>query len=531
MMFSKLRTLAIIALIGFTPIFSQAQTTVTPKPNWQNLDLTSDTTFGISTEKAYQELLKGKKAQNVIVAVIDGGVDITQEDLKSIIYVNKKEKAGNKKDDDKNGYIDDIHGWDFIGGDTADVHYDNLELTRLVRDGNEKYKDVDITKLSDKEKADYQKYQDMKADLHNQLEDAQNNLRGIMGFVNVLNQVVEKIGKKNPTLADFEAFIPVGPGETQIKKVITNVMQEEPDFLNFKKEQLDEAVKHYEVSAKYQLNVDYDPRPLIGDNYNDASQRFYGNADVTGPDALHGSHVAGIIGAERDNNLGIKGVADHVSILVVRTVPDGDERDKDVANSIRYAADNGAKVINMSFGKGYSTDKKAVDDAVKYAISKDVLLVHAAGNENSNTEEANNFPNRKYEDGGIADAWIEVGASGPVNDETLKASFSNYGKTTVDVFAPGVAIKSTAPNNEYKEEDGTSMAAPVVAGLAALIRSYYPKLTAVQVKDIILKSVVKVNHDVTVVKGETTKEVPFSELCLAGGIVNAYYALKLAATY
>ena len=191
MMFSKLRNLAIIALLGFTPIFSQAQTRVTQKPNWQNLDLTSDTTFGISTEKAYQELLKGKKAQNVIVAVIDGGVDITQEDLKSIIYVNKKEKAGNKKDDDKNGYIDDIHGWDFIGGDTADVHYDNLELTRLVRDGNEKYKDVDITKLSDKEKADYQKYQDMKADLHNQLEDAQNNLRGIMGFVNVLNQVVE----------------------------------------------------------------------------------------------------------------------------------------------------------------------------------------------------------------------------------------------------------------------------------------------------------------------------------------------------
>ncbi|MBU0695532.1 MAG: S8 family peptidase [Bacteroidetes bacterium] len=528
MMFSKLRNLAFIALLGFSPIFLQAQTSVTPKPNWQNLDLTSDSTFGISTEKAYQELLKDKKAQTVIVAVIDGGVDITHEDLKSVIYVNKKEKAGNKKDDDKNGYKDDINGWDFIGGDTADVHYDNLELTRLVREGNAKYANVDVAKLADKEKADYQAYQDMKADLNNQLMDAQNNLKGIRGFVGVLDQVVAKIGKENPTLADFEAFDPVGPGETQIKKVITNVMKEEPDFKKFKNEQLDEAIKHYEVLAKYQLNVDYDPRSIVGDNYNDVTQRFYGNADVTGPDALHGSHVAGIIGAVRDNNLGIKGVADHVNILVVRTVPDGDERDKDVANSIRYAADNGAKVINMSFGKGYSKDKKAVDDAVKYAISKDVLLVHAAGNENSNTEIANNFPNKNYEGGGIADAWIEVGASGPVNDESLKASFSNYGKTTVDVFAPGVRIQSTVPNNKYIEEDGTSMASPVVAGLAALIRSYYPKLTAVQVKDIIMKSVVKINHDVTVVDGGTTKEVPFSDLCLSGGIVNAYNALKMA---
>jgi subtilisin family serine protease len=233
----------------------------------------------------------------------------------------------------------------------------------------------------------------------------------------------------------------------------------------------------------------------------------------------------------RDNNIGVKGVANDVMIMSVRTVPDGDERDKDVANAIRYAAANGAKVINMSFGKTYSWDKKAVDDAVKYAVSKDVLIVHAAGNDNTDLDTTTRYPNRTYADGsGIARSWIEVGASGPVDDETLKASFSCYGKVAVDVFAPGVKINSTIPGSKYAEFSGTSMASPVVAGLAALIRSYYPKLTAVQVKEIILNSVVKVGHNVKI-PGATPKEVPFADLCQTGGIVNAYNALKLAATY
>jgi len=230
--------------------------------------------------------------------------------------------------------------------------------------------------------------------------------------------------------------------------------------------------------------------------------------------------------------LGIDGIADNVAIMAVRSTPNGDERDKDVANSIRYAADNGAKVINMSFGKSYSWDKSIVDEAVKYAVSKDVLIIHAAGNDNENLEAANNFPNPNYEKGGSAASWITVGASGPVNDETIKASFSNYGKNTVDVFAPGVNINSTVPGSKYEKLNGTSMASPVVAGLAGLIRSYYPKLTAVEVKDIIMKSVVKVEQNVTIKDNdETTKTVPFSDLCVTGGIVNAYNALKLASEY
>jgi subtilisin family serine protease len=301
---------------------------------------------------------------------------------------------------------------------------------------------------------------------------------------------------------------------------------------DFVAQQITAGLEHYKSQLEYHFNVNYDPRDIVGDNYTNSIERQYGNNDVAGPDADHGSHVAGIIGANRTNNLGITGIANDVKIMSVRTVPDGDERDKDVANAIRYAAANGAKVINMSFGKAYSYNKKIVDDAVKYAMTKDVLIIHAAGNDNKNTMVENNFPTRVYEDkSGEAKAWIEVGASGPTDDKTLKASFSNYGKTTVDVFAPGVAINSTIPGSKYANHSGTSMAAPVVAGLAAVIRSYYPKLSAVQVKDIIMKSVVKINHTITLEKDEKEVELAFDELCVTGGVVNAYKALQLAATY
>src|SRR5690606_3413652 len=249
-------------------------------------------------------------------------------------------------------------------------------------------------------------------------------------------------------------------------------------------------------------NMDYDSRHIVGDNYEDSQERIYGNADIEGPDGEHGTHVAGIIGAARDNEIGIKGVADQVLIMGVRAVPDGDERDKDVANAIRYAADNGAKVINMSFGKAYVKDKQVVDEAVKYAMEKDVLLVHAAGNDSENTDNIPNYPNRRYVDTlginmGEGEAWLEVGATS-WEDGNLVASFSNFGKQTVDVFAPGVDIYSTMPGTTYKEQSGTSMASPVVAGLVALIRSYFPEFSAVEVKNIIMQSVVKVEDKVKI---------------------------------
>ncbi|MBK0382784.1 S8 family peptidase [Pedobacter sp. SD-b] len=527
---NKIKYLFIALALAMGPFISEAQN-LTYKANWQNLDLVSDTTFGISTEKAYQELLKNKKAVNVVVAVIDGGVDISHEDLKSVIYTNPKEKLDGK-DDDKNGYIDDINGWDFLGGPKGDVEFETLELVRQIRALNPKYENKSTDSLSKTNEAEYLKYLNMKNELNQKLTEAKNNLNGIYGFKTVLENMVKKMGKENPALADFEAFEPTERGEAQVKKVMLNVMKEEPDFATFKKEQIDAAFDHFKEQVDYNYNIDYNPRDIVGDDENDPRQKIYGNNDVTGPDALHGTHVAGIIGANRDNNLGIKGVANHAIIMSVRAVPNGDERDKDVANAIRYAVDNGAKVINMSFGKGYSPHKDVVDDAVKYAVSKDVLLVHAAGNDDMNLdlESSKNYPNRIYADqtGTAAPSWIEVGASGPTDDASLKASFSNYGKTSVDVFAPGERIYSTTPNSTYTEEDGTSMASPVVAGLATLIRSYFPKLTAPEVKNAIMQSVVKVNHPVELMIGKDKKTVPFSDLCISGGVVNTYNAIKLA---
>lgn len=497
-------------------------------PNWQNMDLQKDSVFGISVEKAYNTLLKDKKSQPVIVGVIDSGIDTAHEDLKAVFWVNPKEKKGNGKDDDKNHYTDDINGWNFIGSAKGNVDYDNLELTRIIRQQQAHFGSLNSVP---KDTNGYYAYQQLRGKYDEQLEEAQRTLKAVNGFITVLDTMLAKMNNQNPTIEDIEAYQPSSPVEMQIKQVIVKPMQQYPDFKTFREKELAGAVAHYKEQVDYQLNLEYDPRSIVGDNYDNAEEHYYGCNDVTGPDADHGTHVAGIIGAQRNNNIGVNGVADNIRIMSVRTVPNGDERDKDVANALRYAVDNGAKVINMSFGKPYSPNKNVVDEAVKYAISKDVLLIHAAGNDGANTDSVPNFPNARFADGGVATAWIEVGASGPDDDETLPASFSNYGKEGVDVFAPGVGIYSSVPGSKYDYHDGTSMAAPVVTGLAALIRSYYPKLTAMQVKDIILKSVVKVSHPVTIYKDDQPVSVQMTDLCKTGGVVNAYNALQLAATY
>ncbi len=521
----RLTKIGLFLVLTFFSLSVNAQ-----KPNWQNLDLKTDSVFGISTELAYKELLKGKKSVPVIVGVLDGGVDYLHEDLKRVMWINKKEKAGNGVDDDKNGYVDDVYGWNFIGGKEGSIEFENMELTRLVRKAQQRFGSVSAASVPDHEKSDYEKFIQLRQELETKLASAKNNLMGITGFKNVLDGMVKKIGKANPDSAEWNRYQVANQMEGHVKATIQEVLRE-MDFQQFYESQIEGGYKYYYSQVNYHYNLDYDQRFIVGDNPDDSKERFYGNNDVKGPDAMHGSHVAGIIGADRQNQLGIKGVADNVLLMAVRNTPNGDERDKDVANAIRYATDNGAKVINMSFGKGYSWDKSIVDEAVRYAMNKDVLLVHAAGNDNKNIDEEPNYPNKRYLNGEQANSWITVGASGWLNNEELKASFSNYGKETVDVFAPGRKIHSTTPENKYADEDGTSMAAPVVSGLAALIRSYYPKLSAVQVKEIIMKSVVKVEQEVILGEEGETKRIPFKELCVTGGIVNAYQALQLAATY
>lgn len=500
--------------------------------NWFHLDPSKDGVPGLATESIYKRLPKDKKGKPVIVAVIDSGVDYLHEDLKNVMWVNEDEIPNNGIDDDKNGYIDDIHGWSFLGNAKGEnVVHDNLEVTRLYAQLKKKYEGKDPATLSKADKAEYAKYEEYKAAVEKGRQSAEGNLRQFTAIKEAYDQLVKGLGTDNPSLNDLKKFKTTDQRLNGIKQIFIQGIEAGETFKSMAAQVL-EAYDHYYGQVNYSYNPDYDSRKIIGDNYADINERFYGNNDVKGPDAKHGTHVAGIIGAQRGNGIGMDGVADNVRIMSVRTVPDGDERDKDVANAIRYAVDNGASVINMSFGKGYSPGKAAVDAAVKYAQEKDVLLVHAAGNDGKNLDLTNNYPNDNFEKKGkpgkkYAANWIEVGALNPDLDDHMAAEFSNYNPEYVDVFAPGAEIYATTPENTYENLQGTSMASPMVAGVAAIIRSYFPDLTADQVKDVIANSAVKQTRKV-IKPGTEDEKVDFSTLSKSGGTVNVEKAVELA---
>jgi subtilisin family serine protease len=523
----------IFALLFLAAFALNAQDTPPPK-NWFNLDPVKDSVNGVSTEKAY-EYLKGKESKKVLVAVIDSGIDIEHEDLKDVVWTNEDEIPGNGIDDDNNGYIDDVHGWNFLGGkDGRNVDKETLEITREYKRLKPKYEGVSE---SDVKKADKEEYEYWK-EIQTSFEKTYNEAKGqAMMMENIQSQLIrynklfeaylldEEITSEdiNKVSSTDEVIMRGKQMLTQIYNMTDNSLS--LDTLIYFVQQDMENIKK---DAEFSYNLEFNPREIVGDDPNRMDDIGYGNNDVIGKntDNFHGTHVAGIIAATRGNNLGIDGVANNVEIMAIRAVPDGDERDKDVANAIRYAVDNGAQVINMSFGKGYSPNTQYVYDAIEYAAKKGVLLVHAAGNSAENIDEANNFPNDKFGRKKDWPNWVEVGASSWGSENNYVGVFSNYGKKSVDVFAPGVAIYSLAPGNEYQDAQGTSMASPVTAGVAALLFSYFPDLEAEQIKDILMKSVRGV--EVKVNEPGTGEEVKFSNLSVSGGIINAYEAVKLA---
>jgi subtilisin family serine protease len=506
------------------PVTAPAHAAVPPAEaprNWQLLDEASDGVPGISAERAIHELLAGKQpVRTVLVAVIDGGIDTAHVDLRANLWTNPKEVPGNARDDDNNGYVDDLHGWNFIGGrDGKDVHYDTFEVTRLYGWCTNTGPSPGPVAHEEKTRCD-----EIKREFEKTRTETQENLTQftqIEAFLDQYLPVLKKAtGTDSLTRTNVAAIQPASQQVAQAKQVFLRLAAE-----GITPKDVMEAKTEYESRMQYGLNPAYNARAIVGDDYNVTSQRSYGNFDVMGPDAKHGTHVAGIIGAVHNANVGIGGIAPAVKVMMVRAVPDGDERDKDIANAIRYAVDNGAKVINMSFGKAFSPQKAVVDSAVRYADAHGVLMVHAAGNDAENTDTKPSFPTPNYIGGGRAQNWIEVGASSWKSGDALVASFSNYGHTLVDVFAPGVDILSTVPGG-YERDSGTSMAAPVVTGLAALLLDYFPNLTATDVKRIILASAVR--HTDQSVQKPGGGSARFGELSATGGIVNAYAAIKMA---
>ncbi len=499
---------------------------------WQLTDPLDDKFAGMSVEKAYKEILSQLPGgDTVVVAVLDTGMDINHEDLKDVIWTNKDEIPGNGIDDDHNGYVDDVHGWNFLGNrDGRKAYEEQLELTRIVAKYRPVWQDKTIDQIPEKEREMFKLYQRAEKALKKKLNKAKRREA-------LVKMRMQEVKRQEQLLKDF-----LKTDTLTVEKVKTiktdneEINQAKNLYLSGVFEGLKDYYNFVESQIKYNLNIDFNGRAVVGDNPDDINDRNYGNPDVTpvNADEAHATHVAGIIAAKRHNGIGMDGVADKVLIMPIRAVPDGDEYDKDIALGIRYAVDNGAKIINMSFGKYFSPHKEWVWDAIEYARQHDVLLVNAAGNDAKDMDQFGeniSYPNDGEKPGEDKENFITIGASGPIFGSNLPAVFSNYGKTTVDVFSPGVNIYSTVPFSDYASFNGTSMAAPDAAGVAALIRSRFPGLTAGEVKEILMKSGITPAILVFVPdeSGKNPPEVkPFSELSKSGKIINAYNALLMA---
>ena len=494
-----------------------SELTDSQKKSWGHADLITDTIPGMSVDKAYSDIIGNKKGAKVIVAVLDSGIDLKHEDLDDVLWTNKKEKPGNNIDDDNNGFIDDIHGYNLLG----ESYNEQLEYTRILR-----------LKIGD---AGFQAK--AKAELDKKRPEALANKQQyeqILQAVKNADAAVKKhLDKTDYTKKDLSG-IKAESEEMQRNVAILTQMYSYADSIPELMENLEDGIKHFTEQLNYHLNVDFDGRKVVGDDPYDLMDTKYGNGNPQNrvEDESHGTHVAGIIAAERNNGLGANGVANNVEIMSIRAVPNGDEYDKDIALGIRYAVDNGAKIINCSFGKSFSPNADWVYDAIKYAASKDVLIVHAAGNDGVDLDNPKNpnYPNDQINNGPeFADNVITVGALDPEYGSEMLASYSNYGAINVDIFAPGTDIYSTIPRNKYEFMPGTSMASPAVAGVAALVRSQYPSLSAPQVKKIILESGLSTKAAV-ILGGDTSKSSTLDKISKSGKIVNAYNALLMART-
>lgn len=505
----------------------KSKLTEAQKRSWPHSDLFTDSIPGMSLRQAYQ-FLDGKKSKTIIVGVIDSGIDVSHEDIRDQVWANPIDKPGNNIDEDNNGYVDDTHGWNFLGGEKGEPVYARTNLARMYAPLLNRFSGKELKDIPTGEQDDYKLYLELKKDYDATYSKFislyEQNKKGLEVMKGVDKQMQEKTGKKDYTLEDLKA-LPQANEDATISNVIATETNVQGTIA-----QLENALSTLDVIVNKKYNLNFNGRKT-NDNPDNLTDVPYGNPWVIGSSEheSHGSHVAGIMLASRSNNIGVNGVTNDVKLIAVRAIPNGDEHDKDVALAIRYMADKGAKVVNMSFGKDRSSHSEWVYDAIKYAESKDVLLVRAAGNDGLDIDKKQYYPNDSRNNiTEISDNVITVGALNPYFDTRLIGDYSNYGIINVDIFAPGSEIYSTVPVNEYGYKQGTSMASPAVAGVAALIRSYYPQLSAKQVKHIILNSGLLVDMEVLVPKSNGEKKMNFREFSKTGRILNAYNAAKMA---
>ena len=527
-----------ILLLCFPVLLSYGQvSTVDSLPkenlNWYNLSPKNDKIQGVGVDRAYSELLKDKTSKKtIIVAVIDAGVDIYHEDLATIIWINEDEIPNNGKDDDNNGYVDDVNGWNFIGNAKGEnINKENLEVTRITRKFSSQFEGKTAADISEKDKTNFEMYTKASKE---RLENAEKYGEKLTRYTEMKGKFVaaeealkKELKKEELTIEDVEPYTTTDTILIAHKNTLVSLYSRGVDVAR-----LDRIIEYYGTYTKYYTNLEFTPRAdIIGDDEYDINDTNYGNSDVKGEDATHGSMVSGIIGGIRGNGIGVEGIADNVRFMVLRTIPNGDEQDKDVALAVRYAVDNGANIINMSFGKYYSPLESEVNKAMRYAADKGVLLVKASGNDETNIDNVTQYPNATDNDGSTIPNWITVGANDQLLDKKMSATFSNYGVKNVHIYAPGVGIISTVPDSQYEMANGTSFSCPVVTGVAALVWSYYPELTVEELKEILLTTGTNYKRKKVYQPGYNSEEqvkTKFGKLSSTGSIVNAYNALVAA---
>jgi cell wall-associated protease len=474
---------------------------------------------------------KPNDEQEIVVAVIDSGVEITHPALKNKIWTNEKEIPGNGIDDDGNGYIDDVHGWNFLGGtDGKNIDDDTLEVTREAARYDKKIAAGEILSEAEIEyfEAAKKDHAELLAEATNEFEKTESVFQALQSAQLLL---VEKLNLADFNKETLEKIESTDSDVLEAKKIMLQVVKDFRSIARYYRFRY-----YYDRAIKFSYNKNFEPyKEIVKNDETDFSEFNFGNNDVTGPDADHGTHVAGIIAAEASQSYLARGISQNVKIMVLRAVPNGDEHDKGVVASIRYAVANGAKIINMSFGKAYSPYKAEVDKAFLLAAKAGVLIVHAAGNSSFDLDTKNNFPNRKLVNSSVLsgpaeiDSWLEVGASGPFRGLDLLAVFSNYGSKTVDLFAPGVDILSSVTGHDYAMYSGTSMASPVVAGSAALLMNRHKEISAKQTREIILDQV-RSEYPRARLPGSQTFDVPvyLKSISITGGLLDLDKSSKLA---
>ncbi len=494
-------------------------------PDWSQLSPEKDGYEGTRTLELYDYIKTlGLEPKPLVVAVMDSGFEMDHPDLKDNVWNNDAEINGKPGvDDDGNGYVDDFHGWNFLGNAVALNLEVTREYSRLKKEGvnssNAYYQKV--KKEYDEKKEDDVATNDYIKTLANTTRDAVAVLKA-----NNITTDPKELQEISSTLT--------GKSKDAAESILGSYM-----LMRVTPDDIFEYEKEFESKVTVSYNLDFDPSTVIGDNPKVMDEKNYGNNDPSVKVSSHGTHVAGIIGATKK---GI-GQAPFVKLMFIRVVPaDGDERDKDIANGIRYAVDNGASIINLSAGKYFANNEQYVIDAIKYAESKGVLFVAAAGNEGTNIETTINYPRKFYTENGQmkyfsnllcvgASTWMKQWNSEKDPDNLtrkfdLAASFSNFSDKVVDLYSPGVEVNSTVPGGKYQRMGGTSMAAPNAAGVAAILKGYFPNLNASQIKDILMKSSRKYNG--LIVKTKEIGKVDFSKLSKTGGVIDAYNAFIMA---